>query len=315
MRLLFPFKLALLIALVGACLVGNSPAATGAPTDTAAAASAAQYDPDIVSYWRCDEGSGTTVSDSVDSNNGTLDGATWSVGRFGNALNFDGDDRVVIPNSPSLNPSTITVETWVKLDRIAYGPGYSGTDSQFFVSKGGDITTGRYALGQGGPSSSSSYFGVGIGPCCQGATTPLMTLETARWYHVAGTYDGNTLKIYLDGILQGSNTVGAIQVGNSSPLYFSYNDVGGYPYYLDGSLDEVAIYSRALTAPEIQRHYQDGLNSPVGGIAESPQFEANAASSGRDSWPSNAFTLAGLAAGAVLLLVAAGWYSRRRWLR
>jgi hypothetical protein len=140
-----------------------------------------------------------------------------------------------------------------------------------------------------------------------------MTLETGRWYHVAGTYDGNTVKIYLDGVLQGSEDVGSIQVGNSSPLYFGYNDVGGYPYYLDGSLDEVAIFTRALTAPEIQRHYQNGLNNPVGGVAELPQLETNAASSGRDSWPPNAFTLAGLAAGGALLLAAGGWCAKRRW--
>jgi len=130
---------------------------------------------------------------------------------------------------------------------------------------------------------------------------------------VAGTYDGNTIKIYLDGILQGSKDVGSIQVGNSSPLYFSYNDVGGYPYYLDGSLDEVAIFSRALTAPEIQRHYQDGLNSPVGGIAEYPQLEPGVATSAHGSSGPSTLAVAGLATGAAVLLAAGGWYARRRW--
>jgi len=322
MRLLSPFKLALLIALVGACLVGNSPAATGAPTDTdtATAASAAQYDPGIVSYWKCDEGAGTTASDSVDANNGALDGATWTTGRVGNALRFDGDDRMVIPDSPSLSPSRITVETWVTFDRIAYGSGYSGTDSQVLISKGGDRTEGAYYLTQSGPTSSSSALNFSIGPCCEsapaGVSTPLMTLETNRWYHVAGTYDGSILDIYLDGVLQGSKDIGSTQVGNSSPLYFSYNDVGVYTYYLDGSLDEVAIFSRALTAPEIQRHYQNGLNNPVGGIAELPDpvgpARATAESSRGSSTPYA--PIAGAAAGGALLLVAGGWYARRRWL-
>jgi RHS repeat-associated protein len=219
--------------------------------------------PDIVSYWKLDEGSGTTASDSVDANNGTLSGATWTTGKVGDALSFDGNDRVVIPNSPGLNPSSITVETWVEFDRLAYGPGYSGTDAQFLICKGGDHTEGAYHLWQGGLDSSSSYLGFTIGRAGGGLqlVTPEMTLETNRWYHLAGTYDGNTMKIYLDGVVQVSGDMGPIQVGNSSPLYLSYNDVGGFLYYLDGSLDEVAIYSRALTASEIQRHYQNGLDN------------------------------------------------------
>jgi hypothetical protein len=306
-----------LLTLLGAFLVryglSTTPsAATGTPTDTATAAPRAQYEPGIVSYWKCDEGAGTTASDSADANNGTLDGATWTTGKIGNALSFDGNDRVVIPDSPSLDPSTITVETWVRLDRIAYGPG----DEEYFISKGGDTTTGAYILNQSGPSSSSSSIAFVIAPYWSGwgVGTPLMTLETNRWYHVAGTYDGNTMKIYLDGILQGSEDVGSIQVGNSSPLYFGYDDVGGFPYYLDGSLDEVAIYNRALTASEIQSDYQHGLNNPVGGIAEYPQLEPGTLRSG-GSPARDTFALALGVAGGTLLLTAGGWYARRRWLR
>jgi hypothetical protein len=84
-------------------------------------------------------------------------------------------------------------------------------------------------------------------------------LETDRWYHISGTYDGHTLRLYLDGALLSTEAVGTIPVGNSKPLYFSYDDVGGFPYYLDGSLDEVAIYNRALTPEEIYQHHQNGL--------------------------------------------------------
>jgi len=143
-----------------------------------------------------------------------------------------------------------------------------------------------------------------------------MTLETNRWYHVAGTYDGNTMKMYLDGVLQVSGDMGPIQVGNSSPLYFSYNDVSEYSYYLGGSLDEVAIFSRALTAPEIQRHYQYGLNSPVGGIAELPdvaggRLDNDGTSSGGMGGATYA-VLAGAAAG-VLAFAVLATLSIRRW--
>ena len=74
----------------------------------------------LISYWSFNEGRGSILYDSTATNNGIIDGATWTTGKVGDALSFDDSDRVTIPDNPSLNPSSITVEAWVKLNRIAH---------------------------------------------------------------------------------------------------------------------------------------------------------------------------------------------------
>ena len=129
-----------------------------------------------------------------------------------------------------------------ELWKLAWGPGLSGTDSQFLICKGGDRTSGAYLLQQSGSSPGNYWLRFMIGPFQNSwQATSTVPFQTNRWYHVAGTYDGQTLKLYLDGRLVNSNSVGIIPVGNSSPLYFSYDDVSGFPYYLTGQLDEVRL--------------------------------------------------------------------------
>lgn len=183
------------------------------------------------------------------------------------ALHFDGGDRVTIPNSAALNPSKITVETWVNFGRLASGGGTSGTDEQFLVNKGGDRTSGAYRLMQWGrPGEYGLSFCIGHFANAWGIASAA-SLEVGRWYHVAGTYDGQTMRIYLDGILLGSLDVGSIAVGNGSPLYLSYNDVSGFPFRLTGQLDEVRIWNRALTAEEIQATMRGPLTGTESGLA------------------------------------------------
>ena len=165
-------------------------------------------------------------------------------------LGFDGNDRVVVANTASLNPSQITVECLVNFGRLASGSGYGGTGAQYFVCKGGDRTTGSYRLVQAnytdgiGFSIGEYWLGYGVG-----AHVPIVT---DRWYHMAGTYDGAAMRLYLDGVLLNSLNVGSIPVGNSSPLYFSYDDVGGFPYYLTGYMDEVRIWDYARSEGELR---------------------------------------------------------------
>ena len=71
-------------------------------------APAQQYPPGMVSCWKFDEGSGAIIYDSVSGNHGTISGAIWTTGKFGETLSFDGiNDRVTVPHNDSLNPQTI----------------------------------------------------------------------------------------------------------------------------------------------------------------------------------------------------------------
>jgi hypothetical protein len=71
----------------------------------------------------------------------------------------------------------------------------------------------------------------------------------------------------LDGLLLNSLTVGAVSIGNSSPLYFSYDDVGGFPYFLTGQMDEVRIWDYARNATEIRSTMGVQLSGSEPGLA------------------------------------------------
>jgi hypothetical protein len=172
-----------------------------------------------------------------------------------NDLYFDGGDRVIIPNSNSLNPSQITVETWVKFNTIS-----TGGNAAFLVCKGGDRTNGAYILAQGMLEDNTLGFEIAPYSSLWVINTPPLTLEINRWYHVAGTYDGNTLRIYVDGVFKGSKDIGAVTIGNSSPLYFSFDEVGSYPYYFDGEMKEVRIWNTARSDSEIQADMNNALS-------------------------------------------------------
>jgi len=179
-------------------------------------------------------------------------------GHPGNAFAFDGPgSMIIIENDSFLNPEVVSVVVWVKFDKLVHG--YGGDRAQFPVCKGGDRTAGSYRLIQRGEGLNDYDLSFKIGHYGpdSGIRANVPALQTNRWYHIAGTYDGDVARIYLDGILLGAKAIGPKQVGNSRPLYCGYNNVSGYPYYLDGSLDELRLYNRALTPAEIRHLYRE----------------------------------------------------------
>jgi len=88
-------------------------------------------------------------------------------------------------------------------------------------------------------------------------------LETGIFQHVAGTYDGTAMRLFLNGVEVGNLTVsGAVDAGNGVEL-------GSVGEPLDGALDEAAIYGKALSPAELQQHYQNGLRG-LGYSGEGP---------------------------------------------
>jgi len=166
-------------------------------------------------------------------------------------LLFGGDDFVVVPHSSSLSPSQLTVECWVNVAVLA-GP----SNNEFIVSKGNDGTQGSYYLSQNGDQF---HFYLGKNGVDQVyALTSSLHVQTNHWYHVAGTYDGTNLHIYVDGDLEGT-TPANIAIGNSLELTLGYHNRPGVPYWLSGSLREVRIWSLARTQGEIQATMNQSL--------------------------------------------------------
>jgi hypothetical protein len=189
-----------------------------------------------------DQGSGTLAPDSSGNNaTGTLVGAGWSAaGRFGGALSLNGTSgEVDLPGLGTFYKSGFTLEAWVRKQSSKLDVGLFGT---WVSGQGGgpmiwvDHGAGRYRLTLGG--SAGNYLDSGRTPAI------------GQWQHVAATYDGSVARFYVDG----SETASAPFAGNvgdsNTWRVGAYGATAGN--FFDGLVDNVRIYSRALTASEIQ---------------------------------------------------------------
>ena len=160
-------------------------------------------------YWPMHEGKGQIVHDISGNGNdgrlgssGSIDGrdADWVTGLFGvgHALRFDGNDYISIPDARSLHQQRLTVEVWAKRD---------GSPGQFkyLVAKGGDgceaASYGLYSSINGGVAF-YVYDGKRWYRSPQGSTK----VWDGRWHHIAGTYDGSKVHLFVDGSEVGTGT-------------------------------------------------------------------------------------------------------------
>jgi hypothetical protein len=209
----------------------------------------------LVAAYNFNEGSGTIVNDASGSgNNGTISGATWTTsGKYGNALSFNGSNsRVTVPDSSSLHLTTgMTLEAWVYPTMIS-------SVWRDVIEKGND----NYYL------MATAQFAGGVpGTCGTWAEPPVYgtsILPVNAWSHLASTYDGATLRLYVNGGEVASKSAsGSIGV-TTDALTFGSDPF--YGQYLSGRIDDIRIYNRSLTAAEIQAD----MNTPVGSPTPTP---------------------------------------------
>lgn len=217
-------------------------------------------DESLVLYLSLDEGMGESAKDqSGKSNDGALSGgAAWTNdGKYKSAIMFDGvDDGVVVSDSDSLDlGDQLTLEAWIYSFDVTGS--YKGV-----ISKEDWNNAKGYYLGQ---NSKKVYFGFNKGLKNEIQGGQIDTNE--KWYHIAGTFDGNlasnNLKIYVNGVLamQGGNS--EVPIAHATTLDIGWiHDLSNS--YFNGIIDEVAIYRRALTEEEINR---DMVESPFSDIA------------------------------------------------
>ena len=231
-------------------------------------------DPNFVSHWKFDEAAGTMVHDSAGDNDGFKYEAKWTGGLVGAALDFDGvDDYVTVPDDGNLNISgAITVSAWVNLDvnegsqcvlgKIASGAGFSGGGYHLLFSDDDGFSDGTFRLVF---KKSSGVAGSGIGNYGTNTNWDRVVSEknnwqTGIWYHVAAAWDGtadfNSLRMYVNGI-QDTNSVAGQDVikTNDSDLQMGRSLYTSPLNQLNGKIDDVRIYSRALFSEEIEELY------------------------------------------------------------
>ncbi|UCE47167.1 MAG: CotH kinase family protein, partial [Phycisphaerales bacterium] len=202
------------------------------PTDSALSGP----DEGMVAYWKFDDGSGNTAEDSVGTNNGSLKGNTsWTSGRIGRALSFDGNgDYVAISGVDALAGNSLTAQAWVRLDEFALA---IGEVNPILTQHDASYYGYYFYVADGAPKFyvfASTGFAQVISPA---------VLNADQWHHVAGTNDGSKLRLYVDGLEKAS----ASSVGLTGVNYNAY--IGceiTSPLYYEGLIDDVRIYDEAL---------------------------------------------------------------------
>jgi hypothetical protein len=208
---------------------------------------AIEKDASLVLYINFDEGSGEDVQDfSQYGNNGILQGdPKWTDGKYGKALQLEDEASYVeVDSSDSLNfGEAISMMCW------AYSTAWEGDGDQWLDKGAHDSKPNCYGMMV--YQQANLYVMAGDG----GARHDLITTDVPpieEWYHIAGVYDGEGFRIYLNGELHAeSSDAFAFVSDNQLPLVIG-TGVNRPQYTFTGIIDEVMIFSRALTQDEIR---------------------------------------------------------------
>lgn len=198
-----------------------------------------------VGYWRLDESSGTTASDETGSNDGTVTGMSpnWVAGKVDGALQFSGANGR-IAGVGSCPAGSFTVACWA-------------------IDTGGGGWKVLYSAGQevwfGVDSGASAALWVDVGGNGHGANMAAGTWSQNVWHHVACTWDGTNVHLYLDGVDSGISTY-----GNPNNPTATAAEIGAYSTDSNsenwfGIMDEVSVFDYALSDGDVEHLYNEGM--------------------------------------------------------
>ena len=211
-----------------------------------------------ISWYRA-EGN---ANDELGNNPGSLkNGTGFGPGEVGQAFDFDGVSRYVdCGTSPSLAPPKITVEFWLYARSVSgfshpiarWGNSSSTPDSWLFTYP----STGLVSL------SLANASGQHAPDVVSNVAVPLN-----QWHHIAGTYDGSAVMLYVDGQLTGQQSLsGPLNNAASTTSIGGKFADGGLNFPFDGRVDEATIYNRALSSTEILDIFNAGAAGKISGV-------------------------------------------------
>jgi hypothetical protein len=227
----------------------------------------------LAAAYSFDEGTGSTVADATGKGNGgTISGATWvTTGKYGKALSFNGTNSwVTVADSATLDlANAMTLEAWVNPTTI------NGWECVLMKEAGTDLAYALYGDDNGEDAGQPRRPIVSVRQGNNTYWTPgTAQLALNTWTHLAATYDGTNLKMYVNGSLASSQSrTGPINV-SSGALRIGGDSIWGE--YFNGLIDEVRIYSRALGQAEIQTD----MNTQVNSDTQAPTVPGNVSATG-----------------------------------
>ncbi|WP_258724057.1 LamG-like jellyroll fold domain-containing protein [Cellulomonas sp. NS3] len=210
--------------------------------------------PDL--YWRLGEASGPTAADSGVRNitgayrNGVVLGQpSGIVGTTNTSARFDGVNDTIGSNVQFVSPSAFTQELWFSTTSttggklVGFGSAASGLSSSYdrhvFLDATGRLTFGAYPGTQVEITSPAAY-------------------NDGAWHHLVASQSAAGMRLYVDGVLVGSNAEARAQTYNGYWRVGGDSSWNGTPAYLAARIDEVAVYGRALTDDEVREHFTLG---------------------------------------------------------
>jgi hypothetical protein len=201
---------------------------------------------------------GVVLDQSGKHNDGHAVGVEWVAGghRGGGAEFGPGESRISVPNNASLNPPRFTLSAWIKTTRRD-AIWRRIFDKGIWHEAGG---LDGYALTMGGDVNNRSYRGLVFIQVLMGSPNSNRQVTDGEWHHVAGTFDGSTLLVYLDGTAMGQEHVNTplganphdLTIGNLSVPRPDEPDKTGFI----GTMDDVMMFNRVLSADEVRQLYE-----------------------------------------------------------
>ncbi len=218
-------------ALTGTEIVALAGEGTIIPSDTSA-------------WFKLDDASGLSAADSSGHGNAAQLSSTatpaWSTGRFSGALTFDGvDDDAEVAAPAGVEGAQYAISAWVN---------YSATDT-----KGGEVASMGDSYGlRVTPAGDVKAFIYTGGNVWSAAVSSGVNTKDGAWHHLVSQYDGSQLQVWVDGVLAQAVTVGApISYSLGSGFHLGHHGNANSSYDFNGTIDQVRVYARALSGPEI----------------------------------------------------------------
>ena len=194
----------------------------------------------LVAYWPFDEGAGKKAVDVTgNGHDGVVDGnPKWVDGKFGTGLEFDGEeDKVVVADDPDLAiPENITFMAW-------FSPNDSLSSRRLMVKN-----NAIFVIFDFGDVNSIDFL---VKPDNLFAQSKTTDWTIGEWYHFAGTFDGKTLRVYVNGQLEGEADNNTPIAPSDLELWIGGDDFGRPTDFFPGKIDEVRLYEKTLSEADI----------------------------------------------------------------
>jgi len=233
-------------------------------------------------WWKLDEATGTNVSDSTSASNQgwqcNMASNNWGVGVVNNALAFDGtNDYAQFNDSASLKPGFVSVGLWAKPNATLT----NGT-AVFFSKKPGGSNTGYELLYEQGKLT----FRV----CASGAKSVQYScaLTNGQWRHIAGTYGGQALRLYVDGTLRAETnfdwgtSFGYLDQDSTTPRLGATTGTTPSNYWA-GSMDDVRVHGAEWSSNQVVAIWQLGADPDGDGLSNFDELHAGTCPTNSDT--------------------------------